>query len=289
MLKAILLSARPQFSSPQAAFEFHAILDYHRGMKAAAIVFLSPRQAFAALQPQLAEYHSISLKSTQRFIKVLIDEGAALLFLDGAQANWRELALAAKNNAATRRIPICLVSDDDASRADALLHGADMARSWRELEAELPRIVKQLARRPDAAEVARLACQCADELPPLARQGLELFNRGEYYRQHDLFEAQWMASEGPIRDLYRAILQVGVAYYQLERGNYRGALKMLQRSVQWLHWLPDSCQGVDVAQLRRDSYALRGELNRLGSGGLAELDRGLIKPVRWRPPQSPST
>ena len=124
---------------------------------------------------------------------------------------------------------------------------------------------------------------------PAAEQGLQAFNRGEFYRQHDLFEAQWVETAGPVRDLYRAILQVGVAYYQIERGNYRGALKMLQRSVQWLFLLPDVCQGIDVAQLRRDSYRVRAELQRLGPARLAELDRGLLKGLRRQPPQEPST
>ncbi len=258
-------------------------------MKPAVIIFISPEPAFAALIRQLAGYDTIALNAAQHFINILIEESAALLFLDAAQANWRELALAAKASAATRRIPICLVSDDAATRAEAIRHGADIAQSWRELESGILSLVNQLARRPDEAELARLACQCAGDLPPLARQGIELFNRGEYYRQHDLFEAQWMATDGPVRDLYRAILQVGVAYYQIERGNYRGALKMLQRSAQWLHWLPDTCQGVDVRRLRRDSYALRSELQRLGAQGLPELDRSLLKPVRWKPPHSPST
>ena len=69
-------------------------------------------------------------------------------------------------------------------------------------------------------------------------------------------------------------------YYQLERGNFRGALKMLQRSVQWLHPLPDACQGIDVAALRRDSYAVRAELQRLGPQRLDEFDRSLLKPLQ---------
>ena len=164
-----------------------------------------------------------------------------------------------------------------------------LALSWRELDRGITRIVSELARAPDQAELARLECQCGQPLPPLAAEGIALFNRGEYYRQHDLLEEQWMATEGPVRDLYRAILQVGVAYYQIERGNYRGALKMLQRSVQWLHWLPDSCQGVDVARLKRDSYGLRSALQRLGPARLAELDRDLLKPIAWRAPQAPRT
>ena len=223
------------------------------------------------------------------FRDILIERRAALLFIDAHVHNWRDLVLACKNSAATRRIPICLASDDANLRADAILNGADLALSWGELQAQLTALVADLARQPDDATMAQLACQCQETLPPLAVAGAQLFNRGQYYKQHDLFEELWMETAGPVRDLYRAILQVGVAYYQIERGNYRGALKMLQRSVQWLYLLPDACQGIDIAQLRRDSYAVRGELQRLGPDRLAEFDRDLIKKLRWQPPQSPST
>lgn len=256
-------------------------------MPTAAIVFLSERKAFAAYRNRLSNYDTIMLDATQLLVKFLIERRAALLFIDALHLNWRELTLALKTNAATRRIPICLVNDDPATGADAILMGADLALTWSELDAQLRVLVAELARVPDDAVMARLACQCDEALPPLAAQGLQLFNRGEYYRQHDLFEEQWMATAGPVRDLYRAILQVGVAYYQIERGNYRGALKMLQRSVQWLYLLPDICQGIDVAKLRRDSYAVRGELQRLGPERLAELDRSLLKKITAS--HSPST
>ncbi|MCI0350288.1 MAG: DUF309 domain-containing protein [Acidobacteriales bacterium] len=105
------------------------------------------------------------------------------------------------------------------------------------------------------------------------------FNAGEYYKQHDLFEEQWMKTTGPVRDLYRAVLQVGIAYFQIERGNYRGALKMLQRSVQWLVVLPDVCQGINVKKLRDDSFRVRAELERLGETRFAEFDKALIQGV----------
>ena len=237
----------------------------------------------------LCEYDTIKLNSTQQFFTTLVDHRAALLFIDALHMDWRSLTLRCKSNAATRRIPICLVSDDGQLRADAILSGADLALSWAELDAQYETLVKALARVPDEATMAQLACECEEALPPQAVEGAMLFNQGEFYRQHDLFEAQWMETAGPVRDLYRAVLQVGVAYYQIERGNYRGALKMLQRSVQWLYLLPNTCQGIDVAQLRRDSYAVRSELERLGPDRLAELDRRLLTKLRWQPPHSPST
>ena len=71
---------------------------------------------------------------------------------------------------------------------------------------------------PDDAWRAALARDCDCELPEPARAAIAKFNDGEYYEQHDLLEALWMETESPVRQLYQAILQVGIAYYQLERG-----------------------------------------------------------------------
>ena len=86
----------------------------------------------------------------------------------------------------------------------------------------------------------------------------------------------------PGRDLYRSILQVAVAYYQVERGNYRGALKMLLRVRHWLTPLPDICRGLDVARLREDVEQVQGALTELGPDSVQELDRALFRPIRRR-------
>jgi len=83
-----------------------------------------------------------------------------------------------------------------------------------------------------------------------------------------------------VRDLYQAILQVGVAYYQITRGNHRGALKMLLRSLQWLAPLPDVCRGVDVAGLRADAARVRAALAGLDPAEIGRFDRSLLRPVR---------
>lgn len=121
---------------------------------------------------------------------------------------------------------------------------------------------------------------CREPLPPEALQAVDLFNAGEYYRQHDLFEALWRAEPGPVRDLYQAVLQVGVAYYQITRGNHRGALKMLRRSARLLAHLPDMCRGIDVRQLREDSARVRAALESTPPEDIATFDRGLLKPVK---------
>jgi hypothetical protein len=210
----------------------------------------------------------------------LIETRAALVLVDGARDDWQRWVTTPKVSAATRRIPVILVSDDGARRAAAAATGADLAYSRAEFLKQLPTLLRDMARIPDPQQQEQLDCECQEPLPPLAMQGVEKFNAGEYYPQHDLFEEQWVNTEGPVRDLYRAVLQVGVAYYQIERGNYRGALKMLQRSVQWLVVLPDVCQGIDVRALREDSFRVRAELERLGEDNFDQFDRSLIKGVK---------
>lgn len=127
----------------------------------------------------------------------------------------------------------------------------------------------------------RMIAGCDHPLPEAARAAVALFNAGEYYAQHDAFEALWREERGPVRDLYRAVLQVGVGYYQITRGNERGAWKMLMRAERWLARLPDACQGVDLAALRTAAAAVRLELERRARMvDPPPFDLTLLQPVR---------
>ena len=58
---------------------------------------------------------------------------------------------------------------------------------------------------------------------PRFQQGLELFNAGEWYAAHDIFEELWHETADPERRSLQGILQVAVAQLHLPRGNRRGA------------------------------------------------------------------
>jgi len=120
---------------------------------------------------------------------------------------------------------------------------------------------------------------CNDPLSDEALNGIVTFNAGEYYAQHDIFEALWANTDAPIRMLYKAILQVGVGYYQIEQGNWRGAIKMLRRAERWLSQLPDVCSEVDIAQLRADAQRVHDELL---AHGLDNFDKSLLQPVKLK-------
>lgn len=120
---------------------------------------------------------------------------------------------------------------------------------------------------------------CDEPLSDEALNGIVTFNAGEYYAQHDIFEALWANTDSPIRMLYKAILQVGVGYYQIRQGNLRGAIKMLRRADKWLAQLPDVCSEVDVQQLRHDAKQVH---DALVQNGLDNFDMGLLQRVKLK-------
>ncbi|RPI30669.1 MAG: DUF309 domain-containing protein, partial [Chloroflexota bacterium] len=142
----------------------------------------------------------------------------------------------------------------------------------------LPELILKYSRKldPDGLHQA-----CQEALVSLAVEGLELFNRHDYFEAHEILEEAWKADHTPGRELYRGVLQVAVAYMQIERGNYNGAAKMFLRMRQWLDPLPDICRGINVARLRADAYAAHEALLALGPKRVGEFDRGLLKPVYW--------
>jgi CheY-like chemotaxis protein len=210
----------------------------------------------------------------------LIDDFPALLLVDGDGPRWQFWIRATRTDQATRRLPIVVIAHAAAMRQDALAAGAKGFVWINKLGAQLVQSIREHGRLPDLALRDELSCQCEDDLPPLAQLGVQKFNAGEYYAQHDAFEQQWMAETGPVRDLYRAILQVGIAYHHVTRGNAVGGLKMLRRSMQWFSVLPDVCQGVNVRQLRQDADRVFLVLQTIDPDDMASFDLALLKPIR---------
>lgn len=123
---------------------------------------------------------------------------------------------------------------------------------------------------------------CASPLHPHAAQGLRLFNAGKYFEAHEALEVAWLEEKGKVRDLYRGILQVGVAYLHITHGNYNGAIKVHGRSIKWLKDFPPVCRGIHVEALRRDAETALAEVKRLGVERIGEFDLKLLKPVTWQ-------
>ena len=133
----------------------------------------------------------------------------------------------------------------------------------------------------DFIVIGRTVEECQGTLHPKAIEGLHLFNAGKYFEAHEELEAVWREEQGPIRDLYRGILQIAVTYLHITHANYDGAVKVYGRSLKWLKEWSDVCRGINVQKLRRDAEWVMQEVNRLGKERLAEFDSSQLPPVQW--------
>ncbi|MCC6147266.1 MAG: DUF309 domain-containing protein [Anaerolineaceae bacterium] len=119
-------------------------------------------------------------------------------------------------------------------------------------------------------------------LHPAARLGVASFNRQEFFEAHEELETAWRAESGALRELYHGILQVGVGYYHIQRGNYSGALKLLQRARRRLLPFPEIYCGIDIARLISDMQRVEKELLHLGPKHITSFNTGLFKPLILR-------
>lgn len=137
------------------------------------------------------------------------------------------------------------------------------------------RLRAQLARIPPGTREAT----CADAPSPALRHSIEQFNHREYFECHETLEGIWNLEPGPVRTLYKGILQVGVGCLHLLRHNYRGATIKLQSGADYLEAFAPECMGVDVARLIRDARRLRAAVVELGPERVSEVDLALLPHV----------
>jgi len=214
------------------------------------------------------------------FVRSLVDRRPALLLVDTTHdaVPWEHWIQTVKTGSATRRIPIVAFGPhvEAETLKRAVSAGAEEAVSLGRLQASLAEIIQRRARRIDPAALQEA---CSQPLSELGAHGLELLNSGEYFEAHEVLEKAWMEAPEWHGYLYRSLLQVSVAYLQIQRANYAGAVKMLLRLRQWLEPLPDRCSGIDIAELKRNMAEFAAAVEAAGVDGVAGLDPGLLRPV----------
>ncbi len=123
---------------------------------------------------------------------------------------------------------------------------------------------------------------CHEPPPRLLAKGVEQFNRGEFFEQHETLEALWRTEARDVRYLYQGILQIGVAFHHLRRDNYHGVVYMLTRGAAYLRPFAPRCQGVDVADLVASAGRALALVQALGPDRLGEFDWTLAPQIRIR-------
>lgn len=194
--------------------------------------------------------------------------------VSSSNLDWEHMVDHAKNESQWRDVPILAYGPhvDLDLRQRALDAGCDTFVGRGAVAGDLPALVEKWAWQPDLTP-------CTESLPPGLLRGIQEFDRGEFFECHETIEAVWMAEPGPIRLLYQGILQVGVALYHVQRRNWRGAMKMLARSIPKLAHFEPSCMGIDVSSLLADVDRISRHLTQLGPERIDEFDPALFPTI----------
>jgi predicted metal-dependent hydrolase len=245
------------------------------------IVMIVPNLMFATRIEDAARAAGAAVLSPidQAAFLAALRDGARLAIVDASADNvpWLEWVHAAKDDPTTEAVPILAFGAhiDIELRNRALGAGVDRYLARSNFVDGLPEFIAAAMR--DTTDDP-----CSEPLPEGVIRGLEEFNAGQFFEQHETLELVWRAELRPIRDLYRGVLQIGVGCLQVERGNAIGAIKMIDRAVKWLQPFRPVCQGIDVDQLLEDAARLREEIERRGAEQIDRVDRRLFPQVRFK-------
>ena len=212
----------------------------------------------------------VIVETPEEFVAAVDREFPNLALVDlGTPGDWMHAIARCKMRPHTAQVPIIAFGShvDVETLQAARRAGADHAWARSRMMETLPEVVERYLNPPITYPEG-----WDSPLSALARRGIEEFNRGEYFEQHEWLEEAWIEETRPVRGMYQGILQIGVAFLQIQRNNWAGAIKMFRRGLPRLRTLPPICQGVDIASLRAAAEAIHREITALGPERLHEFD-----------------
>jgi len=82
--------------------------------------------------------------------------------------------------------------------------------------------------------------------------GIERFNRGDYFDAHEVWEEWWMDCPSAERRFAQSLIQAAVALYHWERGNAAGADRLFRSGRRYMEPYAPLYLGLDVANFWAD-------------------------------------
>lgn len=84
------------------------------------------------------------------------------------------------------------------------------------------------------------------DLDPRFIEGIDHFNKREFFESHEILEDLWKGQCEPERQLSQGIIQIAVAYYHALAGNSAGALKLFERGLARVRLFLPEYRGYDI-------------------------------------------
>jgi len=86
------------------------------------------------------------------------------------------------------------------------------------------------------------------EIEGFAR-GIRLFNAGEFFEAHEVWEDVWRVAPEPERKFLQGLIQIAVAFHHRSTGNLVGAASLMDRGARNLSQYADEFGGIELNAL----------------------------------------
>jgi predicted metal-dependent hydrolase len=83
-----------------------------------------------------------------------------------------------------------------------------------------------------------------DDTSSLSR-GISLFNQQHFWHAHEAWEVLWLVARGDDKTFLQGLIQLAAAYHHVQRGTYRGAMRLFDAALRRLSPFPDGHFGID--------------------------------------------
>jgi uncharacterized protein len=115
--------------------------------------------------------------------------------------------------------------------------------------------------------------------------GILLFNRGDYFEAHEVWEELWTDTAGPERRFHQGLIQAAVALCHFCNGNVRGAAKLYRTSRDYMEKFPSPHWGLDTAAFwRQMERCFAPLLSQPEPDRRVEPDETLLPTITLEPP-----
>lgn len=115
--------------------------------------------------------------------------------------------------------------------------------------------------------------------------GIVLFNRGDFFEAHEVWESLWMDTSSPEKKFYQGLIQAAVGLCHFCNGNLRGAAKLYRSSRDYMMRYGSPFLGLDQDKFWKQMEACFGPLASTDPPTTGvEIQEELIPEIELAPP-----
>lgn len=105
-------------------------------------------------------------------------------------------------------------------------------------------------------------------------KGVALFNDRQFWHAHEAWEEIWLKAAGEEKIFLQGLIQLAAAYHHVQRGTFRGGVRLFDAALRKLEPFADGYLGIDRAEavtLARDHREKIASKKNIDAGELPKL------------------